>query len=163
VHQGRRPTGQREPADPLELLVQGRIGRCCHLVARGEQDPPSLLEPARQLRRAEAQARLREAPALAEDGGMRLLGQRARDELLGTGARPRRSALSGPAALTPAEHRIAVLAAEGQSNRAIAERLYVTQRTVETHLTHAFAKLQITTRTDLPRAMEALPLLSARK
>jgi DNA-binding NarL/FixJ family response regulator len=114
----------------------------------------------RQLR-AEAQARLREALALAEDGGMRLLGQRARDELLGTGARPRRSALTGPGSLTPAEHRIAVLAAEGQSNRAIAERLYVTQRTVETHLTHVFAKLQITTRADLARAMEALPLFSA--
>jgi hypothetical protein len=40
----------------------------------------------------------------------------------------------------PAEHRVA----HGHGNHAIAERLYVTQRTVETHLTHAFAKLDIT-------------------
>jgi DNA-binding NarL/FixJ family response regulator len=41
--------------------------------------------------------------------------------------------------------------AHGHSNRAIAEQLYITQRTVETHLTHAFRKLDITSRADLCR------------
>jgi DNA-binding CsgD family transcriptional regulator len=87
---------------------------------------------------------------------MQLLAGRAREELRALGARPRRSALSGPGALTPAEHRVARLAAQGHGNRAIAERLYVTQRTVETHLTHAFQKLDINSRAELPGALEPL-------
>ena len=82
---------------------------------------------------------------------MRRLAHRARHELRAAGARPRRTALSGIAALTPAEHRVAALAADGHSNREIAQRLYVTQRTVETHLTHAFQKLDITSRAELAR------------
>ncbi|HEX3310730.1 MAG TPA: helix-turn-helix transcriptional regulator [Streptosporangiaceae bacterium] len=69
-------------------------------------------------------------------------------------AMARRSALSGPGALTPAEHRVAELAARGHGNRAIAERLYVTPRTVETHLTHAFAKLDIRSRAELAAALQ---------
>jgi len=82
---------------------------------------------------------------------MRRLARRAHDELRATGARPRRTALAGVDALTPAEHRVATLAAGGHSNRAIAEQLYVTQRTVETHLTHIFQKLDVTSRADLSR------------
>jgi DNA-binding NarL/FixJ family response regulator len=55
--------------------------------------------------------------------------------------------------LTAAEARVARLAAEGHTNRAIAERLYVTERTVETHLTRAFDKLQISNRTALATAL----------
>jgi DNA-binding CsgD family transcriptional regulator len=84
---------------------------------------------------------------------MRLLTRRAREELNAVGARPRRSALSGPGALTPAEHRVALLAAHGHGNWAIAERLYVTQRTVETHLTHVFQKLGIGSRAELAAAL----------
>lgn len=86
---------------------------------------------------------------------MLLLARRARAELNAVGARPRRSALSGPGALTPAEHRVALLAAAGHGNRSIAERLYVTQRTVETHLTHAFQKLDIRSRAELTAALHA--------
>ncbi|MGZ6725543.1 MAG: helix-turn-helix domain-containing protein [Solirubrobacteraceae bacterium] len=82
------------------------------------------------------------------------LARRAREELRAAGVRPRRSALSGPDALTAAEHRVAELAANGHGNRAIAERLYVTQRTVETHLTHAFQKLNISSRAELAAALE---------
>jgi DNA-binding CsgD family transcriptional regulator len=53
-------------------------------------------------------------------------------------------------ALTPSERRVARLAAEGRSNREIAQALFVTQRTVETHLQHAFQKLGIGSRTALP-------------
>ncbi len=107
-------------------------------------------------RRAEARDPLRRALEQADRGGMALLARRAREELNAIGARPRRSALSGPRALTPAEFRVAQLAARGLGNRAIAERLYVTQRTVETHLTHAFQKLDISSRADLAAALEPL-------
>ena len=129
-------------------------------------DSPTQLEHARALtdlgaalrranRRADARAPLRQALDLAERGGMRLLARRARDELRATGARPRRAALTGPHALTAAEHRVAHFAADGNSNREIAAQLYVTQRTVETHLTHAFQKLDIHARAELPAALAA--------
>src|SRR5689334_8335555 len=88
---------------------------------------------------------------------MLLLARRAREAPNAAGVRPRRSALTGPGALTPAEHRVAQLAACGYGNRAIAERLYVTPRTVETHLTHAFQKLDIRSRADLAAALQAEP------
>ena len=74
-------------------------------------------------------------------------------ELLAAGARPRRAALTGPDALTAGERRVAALAADGASNRQIAEHLFVTQATVETHLRHAFRKLNITSRADLPATL----------
>jgi DNA-binding NarL/FixJ family response regulator len=100
-------------------------------------------------RRNDAREPLRRALDLADRGGMRLLARRARHELQSAGARPRRAALSGVDSLTPAEHRVALLAADGLTNREIAEQLYVTQRTVETHLTHAFQKLDVTSRSEL--------------
>jgi DNA-binding NarL/FixJ family response regulator len=108
-------------------------------------------------RRADARDPLRRALEQADRGGMLRLARRAREELNAAGARPRRSALSGPGALTPAEHRVAELAARGLGNRAIAERLYVTPRTVETHLTHAFAKLDIRSRAELAAALQPAP------
>ena len=51
--------------------------------------------------------------------------------------------------LTPAEHRIATLVAEGLSNPQIGQRLFVSGRTVQTHLAHVFAKLDITARAQL--------------
>jgi DNA-binding CsgD family transcriptional regulator len=77
-----------------------------------------------------------------------------RRELLATGARPRRTALTGPDALTSAERRVADLAADGLSNRQIAQHLFITQPTVETHLRHAFHKLGITSRAELPAQLE---------
>ena len=61
--------------------------------------------------------------------------------------------VTGPGSLTAAEARVARPAAEGHTKRAIAERLYVTERTVETHLTRAFDKLQISNRTALATAL----------
>jgi DNA-binding NarL/FixJ family response regulator len=179
---GRGPEARQPARDAVRLAEQlgtaGARGAALRVLARTEPHPIPVLERAvavlsgspaglehtralvdlgaalrRANRRADARSALRAALDRAERGGMALLARRAREELLAAGARPRRSAVSGPGALTPAEHRIAVLAAQGQSNRAIAERLYVTQRTVETHLTHAFAKLQIATRADLGPAM----------
>jgi DNA-binding CsgD family transcriptional regulator len=99
--------------------------------------------------RASAREPLIRALDLATRGGMRALADRARTELLAAGARPRRTASSGWDALTPAELRVATLAANGCGNREIAQQLFVTRRTVETHLTHVFQKLGVTTRAGL--------------
>ena len=104
-------------------------------------------------RRAAAQDPLRRALDLAQRAGAAPLGARARRELLATGARPRRAAVTGPDALTSAERRVAALAAEGLSNRQIAEHLFVTQATAETHLCHVFHKLGITSRAGLPASI----------
>jgi DNA-binding CsgD family transcriptional regulator len=63
-------------------------------------------------------------------------------------ARPRRPA-TGWDALTDAERRLAQLVAAGLANREVAERLYVSRYTVETHLKHAFAKLGVSSRAEL--------------
>lgn len=101
-------------------------------------------------RRGEAREPLRRALDYAERTGAERLRGYARAELLAVGARPRRAALTGPEALTSAERKVAALAAAGRSNRQIAQQLYITQATVETHLRHAFHKLGITSRADLP-------------
>jgi DNA-binding CsgD family transcriptional regulator len=100
-------------------------------------------------RRRDAQEPLRRALDLAQRTGAAPLAERARRELLATGARPRRSAVTGPDALTSAERQVAGLAADGLSNRQIAQHLFITQATVETHLRHAFRKLGISARGDL--------------
>ena len=100
-------------------------------------------------RRAAAREPLRQALDQALRGGMRTLADRARHELKAAGARPRRTALTGIDSLTPSERQVAELAARGHGNREIAQQLYVTRRTVETHLTHAFGKLGVANRSEL--------------
>ena len=77
----------------------------------------------------------------------------SRAELQLAGARPRRERLSGPEALTAAELRVAILAAQGATNAEIAHELVVTRRTVETHLTSTYRKLDIKRRDELPAAL----------
>ena len=69
------------------------------------------------------------------------------------GGRPRRDALRGRDALTPSELRVAEMAAAGQTNRQIAQALFVTQRTVENHLTSSYSKLAINSRPELRAAL----------
>jgi len=83
------------------------------------------------------------------------IARRARDELVAAGARPRRAQVSGPRSLTFSEKRAAQLAADGWPNRRIAQELYVTPKTVEMHLTNAYRKLGITSRTQLRDALLA--------
>ena len=104
-------------------------------------------------RRAEAREQLRQGLELATICGAATLAARAESELLATGARPRRIALSGVESLTPSERRVAELAAEGPTNREIAQALYVTQRTVEVHLTSIYRKLAISSRSQLAAAL----------
>jgi DNA-binding NarL/FixJ family response regulator len=77
------------------------------------------------------------------------LARRARRELVATGLRPRRAALDGPASLTPRQRQICELAASGKPNRAIAAELFLSNKTVETHLAAAFRKLGVASRADL--------------
>ena len=74
-------------------------------------------------------------------------------ELRASGGRPRRIFLSGLDSLTASERRIAELASQGLSNREIAQTLFVTNRTVEGHLTNVFRKLHVDSRTKLEAAL----------
>jgi DNA-binding NarL/FixJ family response regulator len=105
-------------------------------------------------RRADAREPLREGLDTAVRCGAEVLAERAREELLATGARPRRERLTGPEALTPSELRVARLAAHGQSNPEIAQALFLTRRTVETHLTHTYQKLGISSREGLAAMLD---------
>jgi DNA-binding NarL/FixJ family response regulator len=98
----------------------------------------------------EAREPLREALELADACGAKPLVEFARTELYATGARPRTEAASGLGALTASERRVASLAAEGNSNRDIAQALFVTPKTVEVHLSNAYRKLGIRSRRELP-------------
>jgi DNA-binding CsgD family transcriptional regulator len=106
-------------------------------------------------RRAEAREHLRGALDLARRCGADAVAERAHTELRATGARPRSLALSGPASLTASERRVAELAASGLTNREIAQQLFVTRRTVETHLTHVFEKLGLDSRTEIEAALSS--------
>ena len=103
--------------------------------------------------RAESREILRPALDLAHRCGALALTERTRTELIAAGGRPRRLVLSGLDSLTPSERRVAQLAAAGLSNREIAQHLFITARTVEGHLTHAYQKLAITSREQLPAAL----------
>jgi DNA-binding CsgD family transcriptional regulator len=105
--------------------------------------------------RSDATKPLREGLDLAERSGAIPLAERARRELADAGARPHRPARFGRDQLTPSELRVAQLAAEGLSNKQIAQTLFVSLRTVETHLTHAYGKLDVRARAALAGALAA--------
>ncbi len=107
---------------------------------------------------SEAREPLRPALELAERCGADALAEQVRAELYATGARPRTTALRGPASLTASERRVAELAAGDRSNREIAQALYVTPKTVELHLSNAYKKLGIRSRRELGRVLRTEPL-----
>jgi DNA-binding CsgD family transcriptional regulator len=129
------------------------------------RDSPAQLELARSLaelgaalrrgnQRGDAREELREAADLAQRCGAERLEERVLEELRIAGARPRRRALSGAHSLTPGERRVAAAAAGGATNREIAQSLFVSLRTVEMHLTNAYRKLDISSRSELAEAIE---------
>jgi len=71
--------------------------------------------------------------------------------LTGHKGRPRRRISTGPHALSRREREVAVLAARGETAGAIAARLTISERTVETHLSGIYAKLDVRSKTDLVR------------
>jgi len=143
-------------ADGIELLREAAavLGRSA---ARLEY-ARALVELGATLRRAghnaEARLPLREGLAGARGCGALPLAERAHEELTATGARPRKIIRSGVEALTSSERRVARMAADGMANKEIAQALFVTVRTVEAHLHHAYLKLDISSRRELAEALE---------
>jgi DNA-binding CsgD family transcriptional regulator len=103
--------------------------------------------------RRAARAILRDAHDAAHRCGATALCERARAELLLAGGRPRPPAGAGADALTPAERRVAEIAAGGATNREIARRLYLSPKTVEMHLRSAYRKLDLPGRSGLAAAL----------
>jgi len=104
-------------------------------------------------RRAEARGALQEGLTLAGQCGADELAKRARTELRAAGGRASNLDRTGVLRLTVSERRVAELAAEGRSNPEIAQALFVTRKTVETHLGSAYHKLDVSGRRELPRAL----------
>lgn len=155
-----RALAARAVAEPDD---RARADLCRRALAR-LTDPPPLLESTRLRlelggaliragRRVEARDALRPALADADRAGALPLAEQARRGLVATGLRPRRAALAGPAALTPRQRQICELAAGGRGNGAIAAQLFLSIKTVETHLAAAYRKLGVTSRNDLDPAL----------
>jgi DNA-binding CsgD family transcriptional regulator len=103
--------------------------------------------------RAAAREPLHRALEIATDCGATPLIDRARGELLATGARPRKAARTGVDALTPVERQAATMAAQGLSNPQIAQQLFISRKTVEKRLSEAYRKLNIHSREGLTTAL----------
>jgi DNA-binding CsgD family transcriptional regulator len=141
----------------LELLEEA--------VAVAEQSPARLEaayaladlgdELMQRRRRREGRDALRRALELANECGATALAERARGAVGAGGGRPPRLELTGVDALTPAERRVCELAAGERTNREIAQQLFVTEKTVELHLTNAYRKLGIRSRFQLASALGA--------
>jgi DNA-binding CsgD family transcriptional regulator len=171
-----------------ELGAPGPIGRSLRLLALTRDTEPALdvleaavdtlqgsqmaLERARAFvdfgaalrrsgRRRDAREPLKEGLELAQRCGAEVLAKRAMGETKAAGARPRRTAVHGRDALTTRERQVASLAADGLSNRQIAETLFVTVKTVEWHLQHSYRKLGLDSRKHLREALGEAPDASA--
>ena len=87
------------------------------------------------------------ATAALERLGAQTWVDKARAELGSIGGRTREEGL------TAAERRVAELAAQGRTNREVAAALFLSERTVESHLTRVYAKLGVRSRTELSRSL----------
>jgi DNA-binding CsgD family transcriptional regulator len=106
---------------------------------------------------AGARSALRRAADLAFRCRAQPLTDRAERALRAAGARPRRLALVGSDALTPAERRVAELAASGKNNGGIAKLLFISEKTVEGHLSRCYQKLGIRSRAELQEILDPVP------
>ena len=153
--------------------VIAQITRCRGLIAASEgrvDDAASLLEQAiqeheqigdrfgrgrgllalgavrrRQRQRTAARTSLEDARTCFTALGAATWAQRAQSELGRIGGRV------GEEGLTAAEHRVAALVAQGSTNREAAASLFLAERTIETHLSHVYAKLGVRSRSELAR------------
>jgi DNA-binding CsgD family transcriptional regulator len=107
----------------------------------------------RENRRVDARAQLRSAYERFTSIGMEAFAERAGHELLATGETVRKRTPETRDDLTPQERQIAELASHGLSNPEIGARLFLSRRTVEWHLRKVFAKLDVSSRRELPTAL----------
>ena len=156
---GRLPPLPRPPRcavrRPRHRARRLRRGACVACPARHPTRPrPDAACPGRNAApreaRREARGTLEQALAVFDGIGAALWAERARGELRRISGR---APTSG--ALTPAEERVAALVAEGRTNREVAAALFVSDRTVEGHLSRIFGKLGVRHRTELARALAA--------
>jgi DNA-binding CsgD family transcriptional regulator len=105
-------------------------------------------------RRVDAREPLREAHELARRRGALAIAKRTHEELAATGEKLGPLIAVGVESLTPSERRIAGMAAEGLTNRQIAQTLFLSVKTVESHLRGAYRKLDVRSREELPHALE---------
>jgi DNA-binding NarL/FixJ family response regulator len=101
----------------------------------------------------DSRAPLREARDMFDAIGASSWGDQARSELRASGERSRRWVPEARDQLTAQELQIAQLAADGLSNREIGQRLYLSHRTISTHLYRVFPKLGVTSRAELGAAL----------
>jgi DNA-binding CsgD family transcriptional regulator len=111
----------------------------------------------RQRRRLDARAQLRTAHAMLEAMGIEGFAERARRELRATGATARKRTVESREELTAQEAVIARLARDGLSNPEIGSRLFISARTVQSHLGKVFAKLAISSRAQLDQVLASDP------
>jgi DNA-binding CsgD family transcriptional regulator len=153
-----------------QAIVQGDHGAeaCLREALAVLEGSPAKLEHARAAvalggflrrrgRRKEARDPLRAGLELARACGAIPLAERAYHELRATGASPRKLIRTGTDALTASERRVAGLAANGMSNKQIAQQLFVTVKTVESHLAQAYRKLEVSSRAELATKLTASP------
>jgi DNA-binding CsgD family transcriptional regulator len=107
-------------------------------------------------RRVDAREQLQAAHDAFVSMGADAFAERARHELLATGAKVRKRTPEARDELTPQEQLIARLAREGRSNPQIGAELYLSPRTVEWHLNKVFTKLGISSRRDLDNVLPRL-------
>jgi DNA-binding CsgD family transcriptional regulator len=107
----------------------------------------------RERRRLDARAELRIAHELFSEFGAEAFADRARIELQATGEHARKRSVETLDQLTPQEAQVSRLAASGNTNREIAAQLFISPSTVEYHLSKAFRKLDVTSRTQLARRL----------
>jgi DNA-binding CsgD family transcriptional regulator len=150
-------TGDPQPLIEAVAVLRG-LERGPALAASAEDAGNALVRAGRV---AEGRRLLQEAHRVYD--GLRAVHDRARvgaalrrvgARSAARGARPARP-VTGPESLTPAQRAVAQLVAEGLTNPAIARRLFVSTRTVETHVAHAFKKMNVRSRVELRRSMRA--------
>jgi DNA-binding CsgD family transcriptional regulator len=107
----------------------------------------------REKRRRDARAELRTAHDLFDAMGIEAFAERARRELLATGETVRKRTVETVSELTAQEAHIARLAVDGRTNAEIGAQLFLSTRTVEWHLGKVYAKLDVGSRRELPRAL----------
>jgi len=148
--------GDRDGEDSLREAVAVLNGSICKLEhAKALVELGAMLR--RTARRREAREPLRYGLELARSCGAGPLAARTEEELRVAGASPRDVIRVGVDELTASERRVAQLAASGMSNKQIAQALFVTVKTVETHLHRTYQKLDVSSRAQLAQALERVP------
>ncbi|HYB27495.1 MAG TPA: LuxR C-terminal-related transcriptional regulator [Solirubrobacteraceae bacterium] len=147
--------GDRDGESSLREAVTVLDGSICKLEhAKALVELGALLR--RRAHRREARELLRSGLELARSCGAAPLAAQAEEELRATGASPRDVIRVGVDELTGSERRVAQLGASGMSNKQIAQTLFVTVKTVETHLHRCYQKLGVSSRGQLAEALERL-------